>query len=188
MNTETRGPNALDILREFVTDCERPYSDSYLAAAGERPAPVDPQQVADRIVEDTGWSDLAATYLKARRLLDAPPPTPRPVSVGTVRGLIIDLPDHARVMPDWHGGAPGDSEPAVEFKSLRLLEDGCGRYLSVGVALSYPDGGEECDECGEEIPAGAGGVSDAHDPSCSLHPDNAVTPSTRPAAEDTSGV
>lgn len=87
MTTENTAPSALDLLREFVTDCERPYSDAYLAAAGVRPAPADPQQVADRIEEDTGWHDLARTYLKARRFLDAPPPAPRPGSVGAARDL-----------------------------------------------------------------------------------------------------
>ena len=181
LSTETTRPDALDILREFVEDCERAYAEDYREAAGESPSPADPQQVADRITEDTGWSDVAQTYLKARRLLDTPTSVPKPVSVGEVRGLIGGLPDGARVMPDWHVAAPSDSEPAVEFRSLSVREDGAGKYLSVGVALSYLGDGEECDECGEEIPDGAGGVSDAHDPSCSLHPDNAVTPGARAA-------
>ncbi len=181
-------PDALAILREFVDDCERAYAADYHEAAGSAPSPADPQQVAERIVEDTGWPDVAQTYLKARLFLDAPPPAPRPVSVGAVRELTAGLPAGARVLPDWHGDPPDDSEPAVEIRSLSVQEDGAGKYLSVGVALSYLGGGEECDECGADIPEGAGGVSDAHDETCSLHPANVVTATAPPGEENTSGV
>lgn len=190
MSTETTQPDARDILRELVEDCERAYAEDYREAAGESPSPADPQQVADRIVEDTGWSDLAQTYLKARRFLDALTAATTPGSVGELRSLIDTLPDGARVLPDWHGAAPNDAEPAVEIKSLSVRSDGVGKYLSVGVALSYLER-RECDECGEEIPDGVSGVNDAHDPSCSLHPDNAVEPGARPqitpGAENSSG-
>ena len=95
LSTETTRPDALDILREFVEDCERAYAEDYREAAGESPSPADPQQVADRI-RKTRLSDSRRAYLEAllpRR------PTSCPAGQRGEVAASSGTPDGARVMP-----------------------------------------------------------------------------------------
>lgn len=68
------------------------------------------------------------------------------VTVGDVLSACSGLPDGSRVLPDWSGGPPGDSEPAVRLDFVRASADEDGPYLSVGVSLVHLEDIEGEDE------------------------------------------
>lgn len=62
--------------------------------------------------------------------------TVKNMSVPRLRKLLADLPDNARILPDWFGNPPSDDEPGVTVEGFDIETDADGdKYLSVKVSL-----------------------------------------------------
>ena len=61
------------------------------------------------------------------------------MTVGNLRKLIANLPDDAGIHPDWDD-PPDDDSPGVTLGGFKVGSyKGGGKYLSVLVALAYPE-------------------------------------------------
>jgi hypothetical protein len=59
------------------------------------------------------------------------------LTVKQLRELIAELPDDAKILPDFDGPAPDDTEPGVSLGGFAICDIGGGPYLSVKVSLFY---------------------------------------------------